>query len=142
MGGSYGGFMTTWLVAHTDRFKAAISERACNAFDSFEGLSDIGWLFVPWYIGADPARIVAQSPLAHADRIRTRMLLIHSEQDRRCPVERVAQRLFVALKKRKVSVELLLFPGEGHELTCSACPATAARFEVVLDWWPATSPAG
>ena len=72
--------MTTWLVAHTDRFKAAISERACNAFDSFEGSSDIGWLFVPLYIGADPARIAAQSPLAYADRIRTPMLLIHSSR--------------------------------------------------------------
>ena len=135
MGGSYGGFMTTWLVAHTDRFKAAISERACNAFDSFEGSSDIGWLFVPLYIGADPARIAAQSPLAYADRIRTPMLLIHSEQDWRCPVEQ-AQRLFVALKKRKVEVELLLFPGEGHELTRSGLPShRVARFEAVLDWW-------
>jgi dipeptidyl aminopeptidase/acylaminoacyl peptidase len=135
MGGSYGGFMTTWLVGHTDRFRAAISERACNAFDSFEGSSDIGWFFVPKYLGADPERIVAQSPLAYADQIRTPMLLIHSEQDWRCPVEQ-AQRLFVALKKRKVEVELLLFPGEGHELTRSGLPShRVARFEAVLDWW-------
>jgi dipeptidyl aminopeptidase/acylaminoacyl peptidase len=135
MGGSYGGFMTTWLVAHSDRFRAAISERACNAFDSFEGSSDIGWLFVPLYNGTDPARVAAQSPLTHADRIRTPMLLIHSEQDWRCPVEQ-AQRLFVALKQRKVEVELLLFPGEGHELTRSGLPShRVARFDAVLDWW-------
>jgi dipeptidyl aminopeptidase/acylaminoacyl peptidase len=135
MGGSYGGFMTTWLVGHSDRFRAAISERACNAFDSFEGSSDIGWLFVSQYNGTDPERVRAQSPLTHVDRIRTPMLLIHSEHDWRCPVEQ-AQRLFVALKLRKVEVELLLFPGEGHELSRSGLPShRIARFEAVLDWW-------
>jgi dipeptidyl aminopeptidase/acylaminoacyl peptidase len=135
MGGSYGGFMTSWLVSHTDRFRAGISERACNAFDSFEGSSDIGWFFVPQYNGTDPERVLAQSPLSYVDRIRTPMLLIHSEQDWRCPVEQV-QRLFVALKQRKVEVELLLFPGEGHELTRSGLPShRVARFEAVLDWW-------
>jgi len=83
----------------------------------------------------DPERVAAQSPLTHVDRIRTPMLLIHSEQDWRCPVEQ-AQRLFVALKQRKVEVELLLFPGEGHELTRSGLPShRVARFEAVLDWW-------
>jgi dipeptidyl aminopeptidase/acylaminoacyl peptidase len=135
MGGSYGGYMTSWLVAHGDRFRAAISERACNAFDSFEGSSDIGWLFVSQYNGTDPERVAAQSPLAHVDRIRTPMLLIHSEHDWRCPVEQ-AQRLFVALKQRKVEVELLLFPGEGHELSRSGLPShRIARFGAILDWW-------
>jgi dipeptidyl aminopeptidase/acylaminoacyl peptidase len=135
MGGSYGGYMTSWLVAHSDRFRAAISERACNAFDSFEGSSDIGWLFVNHYVGSDAERVAAQSPLSHADRIRTPMLLIHSEHDWRCPVEQ-AQRLFVALKQRKVEVELLLFPGEGHELSRSGLPShRIARFEAILDWW-------
>jgi len=135
MGGSYGGFMTSWLVGHTDRFRAGISERACNAFDSFEGSSDIGWFFVPQYNGTDPERVLAQSPLSYVDRIRTPLLLIHSEQDWRCPIEQV-QRLFVALKQRKVEVELLLFPGEGHELTRSGLPShRVARFEAVLDWW-------
>jgi dipeptidyl aminopeptidase/acylaminoacyl peptidase len=135
MGGSYGGYMTSWLVAHSDRFRAAISERACNAFDSFEGASDIGWLFVDHYVGTDPERVAAQSPLAHVDRIRTPMLLIHSEHDWRCPVEQ-AQRLFVALKQRKVEAELLLFPGEGHELSRSGLPShRIARFEAILDWW-------
>jgi len=135
MGGSYGGFMTGWLVGHSDRFRAAISERACNAFDSFEGSSDIGFSFVPHWNGTDPERVAAQSPLTYVDQIRTPMLLIHSEQDWRCPVEQ-AQRLFVALKQRKVEVELLLFPGEGHELTRSGLPShRLARFGAVLDWW-------
>jgi dipeptidyl aminopeptidase/acylaminoacyl peptidase len=135
MGGSYGGYMTTWLVGHTDRFVAAISERAANALDSFEGSSDIGWFFNDWYNGTDPERVRAQSPLTYVDAIRTPMLLIHSEQDWRCPIEQ-AQRLFVALKRRGVEVELLIFPGEGHELSRSGLPShRIARFEAILEWW-------
>jgi dipeptidyl aminopeptidase/acylaminoacyl peptidase len=136
MGGSHGGFMTTWLAAHYgDRFRAGISERAVNAIDSFTGSSDIGWFFADDLYGPDRERQAAQSPLTYADRIGIPMLLIHSERDWRCPVEQ-AQRLYVALKRRGVPVELLLFPGEGHELTRSGRPRhRLARFEAVLDWW-------
>lgn len=135
MGGSYGGFMTSWLVGHSDRFRAAISERACNAFDSFEGSSDIGWEFLRVYIGDDPEQVKAQSPLTYADRINTPMLLIHSEEDWRCPIEQ-AQRLFVALKRRHAEVEMLVFPAEGHELSRSGLPShRVARFEAILEWW-------
>jgi len=135
LGGSYGGFMTSWLVGHTGRFRAAISERAVNAFDSFEGSSDIGMKFLEVYVGADPERIKAQSPLSYADKIDTPMLLIHSEEDWRCPLEQ-AQRLFVTLKRRLMAVEMLVFPGEGHELSRSGLPShRVARFEAILDWW-------
>jgi len=136
LGGSHGGFMTTWLAAHHgDRFKAAISERAVNAIDSFTGSSDIGWFFAADLYGPDIDQQDKQSPLTHADRIELPMLIIHSEQDWRCPVEQ-AQRLYVALKQRQVPVELLLFPGEGHELSRSGLPShRVARFEAILDWW-------
>ncbi|MPZ28034.1 MAG: alpha/beta fold hydrolase [Micromonosporaceae bacterium] len=136
MGGSHGGFMTTWLAAHHgDRFRAAISERAVNSIDSFTGSSDIGWFFADDLYGPDRQQQAEQSPLTHADRIDIPMLIIHSEQDWRCPVEQ-AQRLFVALQRRGVPVELLLFPGEGHELSRSGRPRhRLARFEAVLDWW-------
>jgi dipeptidyl aminopeptidase/acylaminoacyl peptidase len=136
LGGSHGGFMTTWLAAHHgDRFRAAISERAVNAIDSFTGSSDIGSWFADDLYGPDPARQAAQSPLTYVDKISIPMLLIHSEHDWRCPVEQ-AQRLFVALKRRNVPVELLLFPGEGHELSRSGRPRhRVARFEAILDWW-------
>jgi dipeptidyl aminopeptidase/acylaminoacyl peptidase len=136
LGGSHGGFMTTWLAAHHgDRFRAAISERAVNAIDSFTGSSDIGAWFADDLYGPDPARQAAQSPLTYVEKISIPMLLIHSEQDWRCPVEQ-AQRLFVALKRRGVPVELLLFPGEGHELSRSGRPRhRVARFEAILDWW-------
>ncbi len=136
LGGSYGGYMTTWLSAHHgDRFKAAISERAVNAIDSFHGSSDIGWFFAAALWGADPAGWPAQNPLAFADQIDLPMLIIHSEHDWRCPVEQ-AQRLFVALKLRGVPTEMLLFPAESHGLTRGGRPRhREARFEAVLDWW-------
>jgi dipeptidyl aminopeptidase/acylaminoacyl peptidase len=136
MGGSYGGYMTTWLAAQAGhRFRAAIPERALTAWDSFTGSSDIGYFFTEAYAGTDPDRVAAQSPLSHADRIDIPVLIIHSEQDWRCPVEQ-AQRLYVALKSRGVPTELLLFPGEGHELSRSGLPShRLARFDAILDWW-------
>ncbi|WP_238018748.1 S9 family peptidase [Dactylosporangium sp. AC04546] len=133
LGGSHGGFMTTWLAAHHgERFKAAVSERAVNAIDSFQGSSDIGWFFAESLYRTDFAR---QSPLTYADRIAIPMLIVHSEQDWRCPVEQ-AQRLFVALKRRGTPVEFLLFPGEGHELSRTGRPShRVARFDAILDWF-------
>ncbi|MEV4315231.1 S9 family peptidase [Actinocrispum sp. NPDC049592] len=136
MGGSYGGFMTSWLAAHHgERFKAAWSERAVNAWDSFSGSSDIGWFFTDAYIGADPEAQAKMSPLTHADLIRIPFLIAHSEQDWRCPIEQ-AQRMFVALRRQGTPVEMLIFPGEGHELTRSGQPRhRRQRFDAVLEWW-------
>ncbi|MET7421058.1 S9 family peptidase [Dactylosporangium sp. NPDC005555] len=136
LGGSHGGFMTTWLAGrHGDRFKAAVSERAVNAIDSFQGSSDIGWVFADSLYGADGGSFEVQSPLTYAGKIDIPVLIIHSEQDWRCPVEQ-AQRLFVALKRRGTPVELLLFPGEGHELSRTGRPShRVARFDAILDWF-------
>ncbi|GAB3474777.1 S9 family peptidase [Amycolatopsis cihanbeyliensis] len=136
MGGSYGGFMTTWLAAHHgERFRAAWSERAVNAWDSFAGSSDVGWEFVQGYEfhGAEVQR--DRSPLSYAEKIDIPFAVVHSEHDWRCPVEQ-AQRLFVALRRAGTEAELLLFPGEGHELSRSGKPRhRLQRFEAVLDWW-------
>jgi len=135
MGGSYGGFMTTLLLGRTDRFVAGISERAFNDPVSFVGSSDIGFFFPDEYVGTDPERVAAQSPMVSAHRITTPTLVIHSEEDWRCPLEQ-GTRLYVELKRRGVPTELLLFPGEGHELSRSGRPAhRRARLEHVLRWW-------
>ncbi|PWW57050.1 dipeptidyl aminopeptidase/acylaminoacyl peptidase [Actinokineospora spheciospongiae] len=136
MGGSYGGWMTGWLAAHHgERFTAAWSERAVNSWESFVGSSDIGWWFAEAYCGQGAAALAAQSPLTHADAITIPFAVVHSEQDWRCPVEQ-AQRMFVALRRNGVDAELILFPGEGHELTRSGSPRhRAQRFATVLDWW-------
>ncbi|HEY3468669.1 MAG TPA: S9 family peptidase [Amycolatopsis sp.] len=136
MGGSYGGFMTSWLAAHHgDRFKAAWSERAVNAWDSMVGSSDIGYFFVDAYIGADPEVQRDRSPLTYAAKIEIPFAVVHSEQDWRCPLEQ-AQRMFVALRRAGAPAEFLLFPGEGHELSRSGRPRhRVQRFEAILDWW-------
>jgi dipeptidyl aminopeptidase/acylaminoacyl peptidase len=135
MGGSYGGYMTTLLLGRTDRFTAGISERAFNDPVSFVGSSDIGFFFPDQYVGTDPARIAAQSAMASAHRITTPTMVIHSEEDWRCPLEQ-GTRLYVELKRRGVETELLLFPGEGHELSRSGRPKhRLARLEHVLRWW-------
>jgi dipeptidyl aminopeptidase/acylaminoacyl peptidase len=135
MGGSYGGYLTALLLGRTTRFTAAISERAFTDPGSFVGSSDIGWFFPDVYLGTEPDRIAAQSALASAGAITTPTLVIHSEEDWRCPVEQGA-RLYVELKRRGVPTELLLFPGEGHELSRSGRPRhRLARFEHILRWW-------
>ncbi len=135
LGGSHGGFMTSWIVGHTDRFAAAVSERAVNALDSFIGSSDIGWGFTDDLYGREASELHRQSPLTYADKISTPLLIIHSEQDWRCPIEQ-AQRLYVALRKRDAEVEMLIFPGEGHELSRSGLPShRVARFEAIVDWF-------
>jgi dipeptidyl aminopeptidase/acylaminoacyl peptidase len=136
MGGSYGGFMTSWLAAHHgERFKAAWSERAVNAWDSMVGSSDIGYTFVDAYIGASPEVQRERSPLSYAAQIKIPFAVVHSEQDWRCPLEQ-AQRMFVALRRAGAPAEMVLFPGEGHELSRSGRPRhRLQRFEAILEWW-------
>jgi dipeptidyl aminopeptidase/acylaminoacyl peptidase len=136
MGGSFGGYMSAWMAAHHGkRFCAAIGERGVYAVDSYAASSDDGVNVSIALYGPDPARWAEQSPLTYADQIDTPMLLIQSEDDRHCPLEQ-AQRMFVALKMRGVPTEILLFPGEGHEMSRSGLPShRVARFEAILDWW-------
>ncbi|QKV74500.1 S9 family peptidase [Amycolatopsis sp. Hca4] len=136
MGGSYGGFMTSWLAAHHGaRFKAAWSERAVNAWDSMLGSSDIGYFFVDAYIGSSPEEQRKRSPLTYAAQVEIPFAVVHSEQDWRCPLEQ-AERMFVALRRAGAPAEMLLFPGEGHELSRTGRPRhRVQRFEAVLEWW-------
>ncbi len=134
MGGSYGGYLTALLTTRTDRFTAAVVERGYLDATSFVGSSDIGWFFPGEYHGT-PEAMLAQSPMSHVDRVSTPTLVIHSENDWRCPVEQ-GQRWFTALKSRGIPAELLLFPGEGHELSRSGRPQhRRQRFEHILRWW-------
>jgi len=134
-GGSYGGYMAAWLIGHTDRFAAAIVERGFVDTESFVGASDIGWFFVEAYNGTDAAHRLTQSPQTFADRVRTPTLVLHSENDLRCPLG-PALRYYTTLKLNGVDAELLVFPGENHELSRSGTPHhRLQRFEAILDWW-------
>ena len=139
LGGSYGGFLTSWTVGHTRRFKAACSERAVNCQYTMFGTSDIGASFnvaelggpMPW---EDMARYIERSPLTYAKDIVTPLLIIHSEEDLRCPIEQ-GEQLFVALKKLRRQVRFIRFPGENHEMSRSGKPRhRLERFRHILEW--------
>jgi dipeptidyl aminopeptidase/acylaminoacyl peptidase len=137
MGGSYGGYMTSWIVGHTDRFGCAISERAVNDMASEDGSSDVAGFFRA-YVGASPwdapDEYRALSPLTYADRIRTPLLILHSEDDLRCPINQ-GEQLFTVLRSLGRDVEFVRFSGESHELTRSGSPThRVQRFELILDW--------
>lgn len=138
LGGSYGGFMTSWIVGHTDRFRAAVSERAVNNFLAEAGSSDIA----PWfkaYTGShwfeDPETHLRISPSTYAAEIHTPLLILHSEDDLRCGVVN-AEELFAILRLLRREVEFVRFPAESHELSRSGSPRhRVQRFEIILDWF-------
>jgi len=138
LGGSYGGYMTSWVVGHTDRFKAACSERACNNLQSLEWASDAAGAFRTW-VGVshldDPQLWLSMSPITYVKSIGTPLLIVHSEDDLRCPIEQ-ADQLFVALRMLDREVELVRFPGESHELSRSGSPAhRRQRIEIILEFF-------
>jgi len=137
MGGSYGGYMTSWIIGHTDRFRCAISERAVNEMVSEDGSSDFAGFF-RGYVGANPWEAPEAyrriSPLTYAEQITTPTLILHSEDDLRCPINQ-GEQLFTVLRALRREVEFVRFPGESHELTRSGSPThRVQRFELVLDW--------
>ncbi|MHC2998088.1 S9 family peptidase [Microbacterium sp. HJ5] len=135
MGGSYGGYLTAWVIAHDHRFAGAIVERGFLDPTSFQGTSDIGTFFGDEYVGVSADDIARQSPMAVVDQVTTPTLVMHSELDFRCPLEQ-ATRYYAALKRHGVDAEMLVFPGENHELTRSGQPRhRLERFDAVLDWW-------
>src|SRR5207249_4937426 len=125
MGGSYGGYLTSWTVGHSDRFKAACSERALNTFTSFTGTSDIGSRFAPAYSECkpwdNPQWYVEHSPLTYASQITTPLLIVHAEQDLRCPIEQ-AEQLFALLNMQRKETLFVRFPDETHEMSRSGTP--------------------
>lgn len=138
LGGSYGGYLTTWLIAHTDRFAAACSERAANNLESLEWDSDAAGHF-RHEIGVShvdaPQVYRTQSPVHRVHDIRTPLLILHSDGDLRCPPGQ-ADQLFVALRLLGRDVEYWRFPEEGHELSRAGSPRhRIQRAELILDFF-------
>jgi dipeptidyl aminopeptidase/acylaminoacyl peptidase len=136
MGGSYGGFMTNWLIGHTNIFKAAVTMRSVVNMLSFM-TSDFGFSLSKrfkghWWDGRNFQFYWNMSPLKYVKRIKTPLLIIHSEQDHRCPIGQ-AEELFVALKLLKRDVEMVRFPLECHELSRHGSPRRREkRLEYIL----------
>jgi dipeptidyl aminopeptidase/acylaminoacyl peptidase len=138
MGGSYGGYLTSWIVGHTGRFKAACSERAVNNWVSMYGSSDAGYSFRSYFGGfvwEDIGAYLKHSPITYATDITTPLIILHSENDLRCPIEQ-AEGLFITLRLLGRDVELVRFPSESHELSRAGSPVhRVLRFETILEFF-------
>ena len=137
-GGSYGGFMTNWIIGHTGRFKCAASQRSISNWVSFGNTSDIGHRFAKDQTGATAWEGVEkaweQSPLRYAGRVTTPTLFIHSEEDYRCPLPEGMQ-MFYALKVHGVPARMCIFKGENHELSRSGRPQNRVRrLREITEW--------
>lgn len=137
-GGSYGGFMTNWIIGHSDKFKAAVTQRSISNWISFYGVSDIGYYFSEWQIQSDLGDIETlwkHSPLAYVKNMNTPLLILHSEKDYRCPIEQ-AEQLFIALKREKNEVRFVRFPESNHNLSRTGKPSLReARLQEIVDWF-------
>ncbi|MFO8061179.1 MAG: S9 family peptidase [Bacillota bacterium] len=137
-GGSYGGFMTNWIVTHTDRFRAGVSMRSVvNRYSGF-GTSDIGFMGdedmggPPWEV---PMKYLEASPIFHIGSCTTPLLIIHSEMDMRCPIDG-GEQLFISLKKLGVRTKFVRFPGESHGLSRGGKPwHRVFRLDRIVEWF-------
>jgi len=137
-GGSYGGYMTNWIIGHTNRFAAAVTQRSVVDLKSFFGSSDIGWDLerefdgFPW---KNPENYEKRSPLTYYKNVKTPLLIIHSEKDLRCNIEQ-AEQMYVKLKVLKKKVEMVRFPDEPHGLSRHGRPdRRIARLEWITKWF-------
>lgn len=138
-GGSYGGFMTNWLLGHSDRFKAGVTDRSVTNLASMFGASDLGWLFgdddfeaVPW---EDLERLMFHSPITYVKNIHAPLLIVHSENDLRCGIEQ-ADQLFTALKYLGREVRFVRFEGQSHGLSRGGHPRLRQeRLRHGLQWF-------
>ncbi len=138
-GGSYGGFMTLWVVGHSKRYKAAVTQRCVSNLYSFFGTSDIGWNFIEYNFGGLPwenrDHIMKYSPITYVEDMTTPLLIIHSEMDFRCPIEQ-AEQVFISLKRLGRETELVRFPDETHELSRGGKPKhRIERLERIIGWF-------
>ena len=137
-GGSYGGIMTNWMVTHTNRFKAAVAQRSICSMVSTFGTADNGFGFVREQMDGDLwngfDNLWRQSPLKYANHCRTPLLLIHSDEDYRCPLDQGLQ-MYTALVDRGVPARLCMFHGENHELSRGGKPENRIdRMTEILNW--------
>ncbi len=136
-GGSYGGYMTNWILGHTKRFKAAVTQRSISNILSFYGTTDIQNFIesefgFPW---ENFNTLYKHSPVTYTKNINTPLLIIHSELDYRTPVSQ-AEELFTLLKRNNVEVEFVRYPNEGHELSRSGQPVHRVdRYNRIIDWF-------
>ena len=138
-GGSYGGYMTNWIIGHTQHFKAAVTQRSVSNLTSMWGSSDFNWAFQEEFDNKAPYESIEVlwecSPMKHIGSAKTPTLVIHSEQDLRCPIEQ-GEQVYVALKKLGVDTEFVVFPEEPHGLSRNGrTDRRIERLKSILGWF-------
>jgi dipeptidyl aminopeptidase/acylaminoacyl peptidase len=130
-GYSYGGYMTAWIIGHTDRFKAAVVGAPITNLESFVGTSDIGIWFIPWEMGGDITRnkqiFHRLSPINYADHVTTPTLILHGEADERCPISQ-GEEFFIGMIKSNTPVEFVRYPGSSHLFHSNGLPSHRMDF--------------
>lgn len=141
-GGSYGGFMSNWIETHTDRFRAVATCRSISNWISFYGTSDIGVSFGPREMTGEfvgdvhqPEILWQYSPLAYVDQAKSPILILHGEEDYRCPMPQ-AEEFYISLRMHGVEAEFMRFPKSNHELSRSGVPnLRIERMTAITDWF-------
>jgi len=138
-GGSYGGYMTVWIIGHTNRFKAAVSQRCVSNLISMWGSSDFNWSFQSIFDDKAPyenLEVLWQcSPIKHIGSAETPTLIIHSMQDLRCAIEQ-SEQVYVALKNLGVDTEFLIFPDSPHGVSRTGrTDRRIVRLNGIADWF-------
>jgi dipeptidyl aminopeptidase/acylaminoacyl peptidase len=138
-GGSYGGYMTNWIIGHTHRFNAAVTTRSVSNLISMWGSSDYNWSFQEIFGNQAPFESIEKlwemSPMKHFGHTITPTLVIHNQQDLRCAIEQ-GEQVFVALKKLGIETELVIFPDEPHGLSRTGrTDRRIERLNCILSWF-------
>ena len=134
-GYSYGGFMSSWIIGHTDKFKAAVIGAPCINLNSMSGTSDIGIKFGEEQWGGlrheSEDKYKYNSPLTYAKNVKTPSIILVGNRDYRCPIEQ-AEQYFVTLKRMGNDVQLVRYPGGNHGMLSGSAP------NLVIDYWSRT----
>lgn len=141
-GGSYGGYMTCWIVGHTERFRAAVTQRCVSNLVSMWGTADFNWLFQvefgdksPWEDPESMQNFLRQSPLTYVRNVKTPTMVIHSEGDHRTPIEQ-GEQFYIALKRQGVPTRMIRFPQEFHGLSrMGRTDRRIARLQFIIEWF-------
>jgi dipeptidyl aminopeptidase/acylaminoacyl peptidase len=138
IGGSYGGFMTSWAMGHSPRFKCGVTERCLCDWISFFGTSDIGWAWnrvTGAYPEDDVEKLWNMSPVKYVRDIQSPLMVMHSEGDDRTPIGQ-GEEMFNALRRNRIDTKFIAFPEESHGLTRIGKPSRRVeRLGYILDWF-------
>ncbi|HEU5438234.1 MAG TPA: S9 family peptidase [Ktedonobacterales bacterium] len=145
-GGSYGGYMTNWIVGHSDRFKAGVTMRCVSNMATMFGMSDIGWGLAVEQVGATPwedlEKLMHHSPITYVANIHTPLLILHSDNDLRTPIGE-GEQLFTALKYLGRETKMVRFEGQSHGLSRGGHPRSRViRLREIVEWFARYNPPG